>query len=116
MVLLRVLNLCLCSCAKGVLLMSDIVSNINSLNHLALVMMIPLAMMIGGTMIAIITVIACQWRRVRLAEMKASLKQQMLDKGMSAAEIDQVIKASREANGTACRLVRRATLLWTKPS
>jgi hypothetical protein len=45
---------------------------------------------------AVIATLAAHWTRVRLAQIEANLKQQMLDKGMSAAEIDQVLKASRE--------------------
>jgi hypothetical protein len=48
----------------------------------------------GGLLLAIISTIVGQWRRVRLAEFDASLKQQMLEKGMSPAEIEQVIKAT----------------------
>jgi hypothetical protein len=50
----------------------------------------------GGLVVAAIAIIASHWCRVRLGEIEASLKQQMLEKGMSAAEIDQVIKARRE--------------------
>jgi hypothetical protein len=50
--------------------------------------------LIGGALIAVVGILATQWRRVRLAEMEANLKQQMLDKGMPAAEIEQVLKAS----------------------
>ena len=51
---------------------------------------------IAGPLIAIVAIIMSQWRRVRVAEMDAALKQQMLDKGMSAAEIEQVMRASLE--------------------
>ncbi len=52
---------------------------------------------VGGLTLAGIAVIATQWRRVRVAEMHACLKQQMLDKGMSAAEIEQVMKANPDS-------------------
>ena len=52
-----------------------------------------------GPMIAVVAIIASQWRRVRIAEMEGGLKQQMLDKGMSAAEIEQVMKAGIGASG-----------------
>ena len=54
-----------------------------------------------GPMIAIVAIVATQWRRVRVAELDAGLKQQMLDKGMSAAEIEQVMKASQEPSDAA---------------
>jgi SOS response regulatory protein OraA/RecX len=57
---------------------------------------IGLAAVIVGPMIAVVAIIASQWRRVRIAEMEGALKQQMLDKGMSAAEIEQVMKAGQE--------------------
>src|SRR5690242_6370285 len=53
------------------------------------------SVIMGPLMIAVI-VIASQWRKVRVAEVEGALKQQMLDKGMSAAEIEQVMKASND--------------------
>jgi hypothetical protein len=53
----------------------------------------------GGLLVAIIATAATQWRRVRVAEIEASLKQQMLDKGMSAAEIEAVMRAGQEVSG-----------------
>src|ERR1022692_869058 len=61
--------------------------------------LIGLAAVIMGPMVAIVAVIASQWRRVRVAEYEATLKQQMLDKGMSAAEIVQVMKATSDSSG-----------------
>lgn len=58
--------------------------------------LIPLAAIIGGLLTAVVAIVATQWRRVRLAEFEASLKQQMLERGLSAAEIEQVMKASTE--------------------
>src|SRR5262245_5981784 len=55
---------------------------------------------LGGMLIAIFAVVAVQWRRVRIAEIEGSLKQQMLEKGMSAAEIETVMKASQEPAGS----------------
>ena len=60
--------------------------------------LIGLAAVVGGLSVAATGIIASQWRRVRVAEMAAALKQQMLDKGMSAAEIEQVIKAGQQAD------------------
>jgi hypothetical protein len=48
----------------------------------------------GGLLIGLVAVIAGVWHKVRLAEMQAGLKQQMLGRGMSAAEIEQVLKSS----------------------
>lgn len=52
------------------------------------------AVIIGPT-IAIAAIVCTQWRRVKIAEMEACLKQQMLEKGMSAAEIEQVLGANQ---------------------
>ena len=58
--------------------------------------LIGLVGVIGGLLVAALAVVITQWRRVRLAEMETGLKQQMLEKGMSPAEIGQVMNASRE--------------------
>ena len=57
--------------------------------------LIGFAGVVGGVLIAVTAIVASQWRRVRVAEMDATLKAQMLDKGMSAAEIEQVMKAGQ---------------------
>src|SRR5262245_47292123 len=49
---------------------------------------------LGGLLTGILAVLAAHWRSVRLAELEASLKQQMLARGMSAAEIEQVLRSS----------------------
>jgi hypothetical protein len=56
---------------------------------------IALAAVILGPLIVITAIISNQWRRVRVAEIEGALKQQMLDKGMTAAEIEQVMRASK---------------------
>jgi hypothetical protein len=58
--------------------------------------LIGLIAVIGGPLIAIVAIVASQWRRVRISELEAALKQQMLDKGMSAAEIALVMASSQE--------------------
>ena len=64
-----------------------------------------------GPMIAVVAIIASQWRRVRIAEMEGALKQQMLDKGMSAAEIEQVMKAGKKGGATGNEAQDRAALV-----
>ena len=61
---------------------------------------ISLTAVLVGPLIAVVAIIMTQWRRVRVAELEATLKQQMLDKGMSAAEIEQVMRASLEPGRT----------------
>jgi hypothetical protein len=48
----------------------------------------------GGLLVAAISVIAGCWYHARKLEIEANLKQQMLTRGMSATEIEQVLKAS----------------------
>jgi hypothetical protein len=48
----------------------------------------------GGVLIVVMSSIARNWRRIRLAELEASLKQQMLTREMPAAEIEQVLRAT----------------------
>jgi len=67
-------------------------------NHAAL--LVPLTAIIGGCLTGIVAVITLQWRRVRVAEIEAALKQQMLERGMSPAEIEQVVHATREGSET----------------
>jgi hypothetical protein len=58
--------------------------------------LIGLVSVLGGLLIAVLAVVVSQWRRVRVTELEAALKQQMLERGMSAAEIEQVVRATRE--------------------
>ncbi len=67
------------------------------LNKLEGGQIIGLVAVIGGLLTFMVCAIAIQWRRVRVAEIDGALKQQMLDKGMSAAEIEMVMRASQEA-------------------
>ena len=50
---------------------------------------------IGFFSTAIIAVVASQWRRVREADIEANLKATMLEQGMSATEIREVIESGR---------------------
>ena len=68
--------------------------------------LIALAAVIGGALIAIFAVVSYQWGRVRVAELETSLKQQMLEKGMSADEIEQVMKTTKAPTDTKVGLVQ----------
>ena len=63
--------------------------------------LIGLVAVLVGPLIALVAIAASQWRRVRIAELEAALKQQMLDKGMSAAEIEQVMRSGQELQSPA---------------
>jgi hypothetical protein len=69
--------------------------------------LLDLALQPGGYWVAIVilTLLVCltvvtnvaliQWRKVRQGEQQAALTQEMIQRGMSAGEIDQVLAASR---------------------
>jgi hypothetical protein len=48
-----------------------------------------------GGIIALTAIVTAHWRKSRQAEQEAFLKQEMLQRGMSAEEIVQVITATR---------------------
>lgn len=49
---------------------------------------------LGVAAIVVTAMITRAWRTVRVHEAEAALKQEMLDRGMSAEEIERVVKAS----------------------
>jgi hypothetical protein len=53
----------------------------------------------GGAIVGVISLILHAWRGNRDSERLAILKQQMLDKGMSADEIVRVIEAGKPDSG-----------------
>jgi SOS response regulatory protein OraA/RecX len=57
------------------------------------------AAILGVTVYSIVAALIQAWRRVRSAEMEASLKQQMLDKGLSPEDIERVLRASGKSGG-----------------
>ena len=50
---------------------------------------------ISGAVIAVTAIVSTHWRKLRQAELEASLKHEMLDRGMSAEEIALVMQPSR---------------------
>jgi hypothetical protein len=57
--------------------------------------MIVLVSIVGGLFVIIFAVGADVWQRVRKAEIETKLKQDMLDRGMSADEIRTVLDAGK---------------------
>ncbi|HEX8202350.1 MAG TPA: hypothetical protein VF590_17865 [Isosphaeraceae bacterium] len=47
-----------------------------------------------GVLIVVPTVVACQWRAVRVAQAQIQLKREMVQRGMSAGEIERVIRSA----------------------
>ena len=54
---------------------------------------IALASIMVTMTIALVWIIAYQWRKVRMAAYNARLKQLMIERGMSAGEIERVLQA-----------------------
>ena len=48
------------------------------------------------TVVCIVSVVAVQWRRVRVAETDATIKARMIEKGYSPEEIERVLQAASE--------------------
>lgn len=63
---------------------------------------IALVAILGGVIFLVSATIAESWRKVRHSEIEAALKQDMLNRGMSAADIEQVIKASGKKLSKKC--------------
>jgi hypothetical protein len=63
--------------------------NLNSGDAIALVSII------GGMLIGLLFIVAAIWSKVRSEDIAASLKRDMLDRGMSAEEIRTVLEAGR---------------------
>jgi hypothetical protein len=75
--------------------------------------LIALTAVLGVFVAGAISAIVNQWRKVRVAELEAALKQQMLEKGMSAADIEQVLKASRKSDDSKEHSDRSASAAFT---
>jgi hypothetical protein len=52
-----------------------------------------LVVILGGIIVAVTKVMVSHFRRTQLDEMEASLKMEMIQRGMSAGEIKQVLEA-----------------------
>jgi hypothetical protein len=72
------------------------------LSQLSAGQMIGLIGVIGGPLIAIVAIVSAAWARVRRAELQArraetdaALKEQMIERGMSAEEIVRVLEAGQ---------------------
>ena len=60
-------------------------------------LLIPVVMAVVGGIIAVCAIVMVQWRKHRLAEMEISLKQEMVQRGMSAEDIERVLAAGHSA-------------------
>ena len=68
----------------------------------------PTIIFLVGGLIAVTAIVAHQWRRAQKSSDDARLKEQMLQRGFSAEEIERVIKAGAgDELSDACRRVMR---------
>jgi hypothetical protein len=56
-------------------------------------LLIPCLAIAGGVLIAVVAILSSAWRKHRQAEIESALKQDMLNRGMSADEIVRVVRA-----------------------
>jgi hypothetical protein len=57
--------------------------------------LVALVSIVGAILMIVLVVASVQWRKVRIADIEATLKMQMLEQGMSAADIQAVLDAGR---------------------
>ena len=57
-------------------------------------MLVGVVAILGGISVAITKVVSAHYRRTQLDEMEATLKMEMIQRGMSAGEIKQVLEAN----------------------
>ncbi len=77
--------------------MSEILSRLNGGEVIGLVAVA------GGLLCAIVGILSGNWQKVRKAEITAALKQDMLNRGMSADDIRTVIESGTNRFGRSCR-------------
>jgi hypothetical protein len=57
-------------------------------------LLIPLVSMLGATLVSIVWIIAHYWKGIRQLDVEMALKQDLLNRGLSAADIERVLWAS----------------------
>jgi hypothetical protein len=77
--------------------MSEVLSRLNGGE------IIGLFAVVGGLLCAIVGILSGNWQKVRRAEIHAALKQDMLNRGMSADDIRAVMEAGGRGFGKSCR-------------
>jgi len=74
--------------------MADMLGRLNGGEILGLFgILLGMVAIVGGITVAITKVVAAHYRRSQLDEMEATLKMEMIQRGMSAGEIKQVLEA-----------------------
>jgi hypothetical protein len=59
-------------------------------------LIVPVVALIGGTIVFTVWIIAHYWKRGRQLDIEASLKQDMLNRGLAAADIERILWASSD--------------------
>ena len=78
----------------GVSMMNDILSKLDGGEILGLCgIVLGMVAIIGGITVAITKVVAAHYRKSQLAEMEATLKMEMIQRGMTADAITRVLEA-----------------------
>ena len=77
--------------------MSEVLSRLNGGE------IIGLFAVVGGLLCAVVGILSGNWQKVRKAEINAALKQDMLNRGMSADDIRTVMEAGGRSFGKSCR-------------
>lgn len=57
--------------------------------------LVALVAIVSFVLMVVLIVASVQWRKVRVADIEATLKMQMLEQGMSAADVQAVLDAGR---------------------
>lgn len=78
--------------------MQDVISKLDSEDVIALCgMVVGVVAILGGITVAVAKVVSSHYRRTQLDEMEATLKMEMIQRGMSADEISQVLAARMDS-------------------
>jgi hypothetical protein len=56
--------------------------------------LVPTVAIVCATVVLLVAILCHNWRRARLNELEATLKQDMLNRGLPAADIERVLSAS----------------------
>jgi hypothetical protein len=82
--------------------MSDLISKLDSSAVLGLCgMLVGIVAILGAITVAITKVVSAHYRRSQLDEMEATLKMEMIQRGMSAPEIKQVLESKMGSSRSA---------------
>lgn len=74
--------------------MNDLIAKLDHEDILALCgMLVGVVAIVGGITVAVTKVVSSHYRKVQLDEMEATLKMEMVQRGMSAGEIKQVLES-----------------------